>query len=94
VGRHCVYTQAALNGYHAMTYDAAVMALISCAFGLTYLALRRYTDWTQYNYGILEIHKLLTATRAVWLKWTVVWTVESGCAVSVAYVFMRLVDPR
>ncbi len=77
-----------------MTRDAAFMALIGCLFGFAYLVLRRYTGWTQYNYGILELRKLLTATATIRAKWTVVWMIEGGCWASAAYVITRFVDPR
>jgi hypothetical protein len=34
------------------------MALIGCLLGFAYMASRRYMDWTQYDYGILELRKL------------------------------------
>lgn len=77
-----------------MTRDASVMALIGCLFGFSYLALRRYTGWTQYDYGILELRKLLTATAAIRAKWTVVWVIEGGCWASATYVITRFIDPR
>ena len=77
-----------------MTRDAAIMALIGCLFGFAYMALRRYTDWTQYDYGILEIRELLTATGTIRAKWTVVWIIEGCCWACAAYVITRFIDAR
>ena len=75
-----------------MTRDAAVMVLIGCLFGFAYMAMRRYTDWTRYDWGVLELSKLLTATGTIRAKWTVVWVIEGGCWASAAYVITRFID--
>jgi hypothetical protein len=41
------------------------MGMIGCLFGFAYLALRRYTDWTRYNYGPLEWRKLWEASARI-----------------------------
>ncbi len=75
-----------------MTRDAAGMALIGCLFGFAYLALRRYTGWTVYDYGPLEWRKLWEANARIRAKWTAVWMIEGGCWACAAYVFTRFID--
>lgn len=77
-----------------MTFDAALMALVGYLFGWASLALRRYTDWTQYNYGPLEWRKLWEGTAAVRAKWTAVWVIEGGFWACAAYAITRFIDPH